>query len=91
MDVFLIKKPLVTEKSTGLNEIGKYVFMVKPRATKPEIRKAIQEIYKVTPLRVNIVNVPGKTRRFRGLRAKASGYRKAVVTLRPGEKIDLGR
>ncbi|MEK9172980.1 MAG: 50S ribosomal protein L23 [Patescibacteria group bacterium] len=89
MNTFLIKRPLVTEKSTNLNEIGKYVFAVDPRATKNEVKKLIKEIYKVDPIRVNIINLPSKTKRFRNIRGKESGITKAIVTLKEGQKIDL--
>lgn len=85
-----IKKPWVTEKSGLGNLVGKYVFMVESHATKPEIRKAIKEIYKVDAVQVNVVNRPGKRKRFRGVvRGTQEGYRKAVVTLKEGQKIDL--
>ncbi len=89
MNTSLIKKPLITEKSTNLNEIGKYVFSVDPRATKNEVKKLIKEIYKVDPTSVNIVNLPAKTKRFRNIRGKESGITKAIVTLKAGQKIDL--
>lgn len=90
-DTFLIKKPWVTEKSTALNEAGKYVFIVKPSATKNEVKKAIQELYRVHPLRVNIIRRLAKKKRFRNVKGSQSGYKKAIVTLPKGEKIDLGR
>ncbi len=90
-DVFLIEKPLITEKSTDLMAIGKYVFIVKPAATKNEIRKAIKDIYKVDAVRVNIVHLPDKARSYRGLAYKKAGLKKAIVTLKEGQKIDLGR
>ena len=89
MNQFLIKKPVVTEKSTDLNKIGKYVFVVAPSATKNEIKKAIHAIYKVDVTQVTIVNLPPKTRRYRGLERKKGGYKKAVVTLKPNQKIDI--
>ncbi|TSC82037.1 MAG: large subunit ribosomal protein L23 [Parcubacteria group bacterium Gr01-1014_20] len=89
MNTFFIKKPLITEKATSLNEIGKYVFAVDPRATKNEVKKLIKEIYKVDPTSVNIVNLPPKTKRFRNIRGKESGITKAIVTLKEGQKIDL--
>jgi len=89
-DTFLIKKPWVTEKSGVANTIGKYVFVVQNRATKPEIKKAIQEMYKVDVVSVNVVNRPPKAKRFgRGLKGTQEGYRKAVVTLKSGQKIDI--
>jgi large subunit ribosomal protein L23 len=90
-DIFLIKQPHITEKATGLNLAGKYVFVVKPSATKGEVKKAVKELYRVDATAVNIVNLPGKTRRYRGLPSKRSGSKKAIVTLKEGQKIDLGR
>jgi large subunit ribosomal protein L23 len=69
--------------------MGKYVFMVKTGATKPEIKKAVHEVYKVDVVAVNVVNRPGKTKRFRGVKGKQGSYRKAIVTLKEGQKIDL--
>lgn len=90
-DVFTIKKPWVTEKATDLNTVGKYVFMVKPTATKNEIKKAIHALYRVDVTAVAIVRVPGKPKRFRNVSKTASGYKKAIVTVKAGQKIDLGR
>lgn len=87
---FLIKKPWVTEKATDLNAMGKYVFMVKDGATKPEIKKAVKAVYKVDVTSVNVVNRPPKSKRFgRGLKGAQEGYRKAIVTLKDGQKIDI--
>ncbi|RJQ29562.1 50S ribosomal protein L23 [Candidatus Parcubacteria bacterium] len=90
-DVFIIKKPWITEKSTRLNEMGKYVFMVQPSATKNEVGKLVEEIYHVHPIRVHIVRRPGKEKRFRNVSGTQGKYKKAIVTLKAGEKIDLGR
>ncbi len=90
-DVFLIEKPLITEKSTDLMAVGKYVFIVKPTATKNEVKKAIKDIYKVDAAQVNIVRLPKKTRFYRGLSYQKAGLKKAIVTLKEGQKIDLGR
>ncbi|MGC9599297.1 MAG: 50S ribosomal protein L23 [Minisyncoccia bacterium] len=89
-DVFLIKKPWVTEKSTGLAQLGKYVFIVKPKATKQEVKKAVKEIYKVDAVAVNVVNRPPKRKRFgANIKGSQEGYRKAIVTLKAGQKIDI--
>jgi large subunit ribosomal protein L23 len=86
----IIKKPWITEKSGLLNVAGQYVFMVESGATKPEIKKAINELYKVEVAAVNVVNRPPKTKKFRGVKRGAHGaYRKAIVTLKKGQKIDL--
>ncbi len=87
-DIFLIQRPLITDKATALSSMGKYLFMVKSNATKPEIKKAVKDIYKVDSVAVNIVNIPGKTKRFRNTRKKQTGYKKAIVTLKAGQKID---
>ena len=91
MNTFLIKKPIVTEKSTGLSALGKYVFMVASSATKQEVKKAIHDLYKVDPTSVNIVNRPAKRKRAGGrIRGgRQSGYKKAIVTLKKGQKIDI--
>lgn len=90
-DIFLIKRPHITEKSTDLNEVGKYVFIVKPEATKNEVKKLISSIYKVDAVGVNIVNLPAKTKRFRNIFGKSGGVKKAIVTLKKGQKIDLSK
>lgn len=89
-DAFIIKKPWVTEKSTDLSAKGKYVFIVSNNATKPEVKKAVKEIYKVDAVQVNIVNLPGKQKRFgQAMKGMTEGRRKAVVTLKEGQKIDI--
>ncbi len=89
-NVFVIKKPYITEKSTDLNKIGKYVFIVEPSATKNEIKKALGKIYGVEVVKIQTVSLPGKKRRFRNLAGLQSGYKKAVVTLKDRQKIDIG-
>lgn len=90
MNTLLIKKPWITEKSTELTAHGQYVFMVMPRATKQEIKKAIKDIYKVDAVSVNVLNRVGKQKRFRGVMTKPKdAYKKAIVTLKEGQKIDL--
>jgi large subunit ribosomal protein L23 len=90
-DTFLIKQPWITEKSVVLNETGKYVFVVKPSATKNEIKKAVHDLYKVDVVSVNLVNTASKTKMFRGRKSEKSGFKKAYVTLKEGQKIDLAR
>ena len=89
MDPFIIKKPWITEKSTDLNKIGQYVFLVKKNATKPEVKKVVKEIYKVDVVAVNIVNRPAKAKRVGQHFGTQQGYKKAIVTLKAGQKIDL--
>ena len=90
-DIFLIKEPRITEKASDLQAAGQYVFVVKPTATKPEVAKAVKDLYHVDAVAVNIVNVRGKVRRYRGLPSPRTGMKKAIVTLKKGQTIDLGR
>jgi large subunit ribosomal protein L23 len=90
----IIIAPLITEKSMGGTAVSQYTFEVHPRATKTQIKLAVQEIFKVSVLKINTVNVGGKLKNFarRGVRTsgKQSDWKKAVVTLKPGQKIELG-
>ncbi len=88
-DPLLITRPHITEKSGDLNARGKYVFMVKLYATKPEVKKAVKDVYGVDAVSVRIIRTPGKTKRFRGLPHRTGGLKKAIVTLKEGQKIDL--
>jgi len=89
-DTFTIKKPWITEKAGIMSADGKYVFVVKNGASKPEVKKAIKAIYKVDVVSVNMVNRPAKTKRFgAGRTGGQQGFRKAIVTLKKGQKIDL--
>ena len=81
---FLFNSHMLTEKDR------KYVFIVAKNATKPEVKKAIKDIYKVDVAEVNIVNRPAKRKRFAGrIQGAQEGLRKAIVTLKEGQKIDL--
>jgi large subunit ribosomal protein L23 len=90
-DIFLLKKPWITEKSTDLSKGGKYVFVVKSGAKKPEIKKAVKEVYKVDAVAVNIINKPPKSKRMGALKGSQAGYKKAIVTLKEGQKIEVGQ
>ena len=83
----VIKKPLVTEKSTDLQMKQDYVFAVDPRATKPQIKQAVEKVFKVTVINVNVMNMPGKIKAIGRRRVHTVGFKKAVVTLKPGDKI----
>lgn len=87
----VVIEPVVTEKSYAGIEEGKYTFSVNPDATKTEIRQAIEQIFGVRVRDVNTLKRPGKRRRVPGTwrYGKTSGKKHAVVTLEPGEKIDL--
>jgi large subunit ribosomal protein L23 len=85
----IIKQPLVTEKNTILQGQGKYVFEVGLRATKPQIKKAIETIYTVGVTDVNIISVAGKKKRVKTGFSMTPSWKKAVVSLKAGDKIEL--
>ena len=85
----LIRKPIITEKSTILGEQGKYVFEVAYNAEKSMIQKAIEQIFTVKVKAVNIINQTGKQKRFKGVIGRRSDVKKAVVTLEKDHSIDL--
>lgn len=89
MNAFIVKKPQITEKATDLSRAGKYVFIVELSSTKNEIRKALKKIYNVDVLKIQTVVRKPKTKRFRGRAGAKSGYKKAIVTLKEGQKIDI--
>ncbi|MGC9049085.1 MAG: 50S ribosomal protein L23 [Patescibacteria group bacterium] len=85
----ILIKPIITEKATGLETLNKYVFEVSPRTNKIEIKKAIKELYNVEPLKIQIINIKGKFVRYGRARGKTKNWKKAIVTLKRGEKIDF--
>ena len=88
-DIFTIKKPHITEKATDLNAIGKYVFMVEPSATKNEIKKALKKIYSVDVVKIQTITRTAKEKKFRSRSGIKAGYKKAIVTLKEGQKIEI--
>jgi large subunit ribosomal protein L23 len=91
MDIYsVIKKPLVTEKSTVARDEGnKYIFEVDRRATKIEIRNAVEKIFKVKVVTVRTMNFTGKKKRVGRIIGSRSDWKKAVVTLAPGSSIEV--
>lgn len=85
----VIKRPMVTEKSTGLLEESKYSFVVDMRANKTQIKQAIEEIFKVKVLAVNTMRVEGKFVRMGRFRGQRPSWKKAIVTLAPGSRIEF--
>lgn len=83
----IIIEPIISEKSVNLTSSAKYVFKVDKKATKNEIKKAIWAIFKVRPEKVNIINTKPKIKRRGRIIGKSVSYKKAIVTLKPGEKI----
>jgi large subunit ribosomal protein L23 len=85
----ILIRPLMTEKSTFLGAENKYVFEVSGRANKTEIAKAIHGIYQVKPIKINIINSFGKKIRTNRGAGKTKDWKKAIVTLKAGEKIEV--
>lgn len=86
---FLIKNPIISERATEMSHLRKYVFLVDGGATKPEIKKALEGIYKINVEKVNVVNTRPKPRRSGKYEGVKPGYRKAIVTLKEGQKLDI--
>lgn len=86
---FLVKNPLITEKGTFLNQFGKYLFLVDKKANKSEVKKVVESVYKVKVTSVNIINTKPKPRRLGKTMGTKPGYKKAIVTLAKGEKLDV--
>lgn len=85
----VIRRPLVTEKGTDMMADGKYVFEVDPRANKTQIKQAVEAMFDVKVRKVNTSRVPGKLRR-RGLDVgRTREWKKATVTLAPGQSIEI--
>ena len=85
----IIVAPVVTEKSTRLGEHNQVVFKVRNEATKPEIKAAVEGLFGVEVRAVNTLIVKGKVKRFRGQAGRRSDVKKAIVTLREGQTIDV--
>ena len=84
-----ILSPMVTEKSTNLSEQNKIVFKVPKEANKINIKKNIEKIFKVNVTKINIINKQNRTVVKRGKKVKIQGFKKAIITLKKGQSIDL--
>jgi len=85
----IIRRPHMSEKAAfGADERNQHVFRVAPDATKPEIRQAVERLFKVKVRNVRVLNVKGKRKRFGMVEGKRDGWRKAIVRLEPGQDID---
>ena len=84
-----ILSPLLTEKSTNLSEQNKIVFKVPFKANKKNLKSNIEKIFKVNVTKINIINKKDRTKLTRGRKVKISGFKKAIVTLKKGQSIDL--
>ncbi len=85
----IILEPVVTEKSTNLSSLNKVIFKVAPFATKANIKKSVEKLFKVSVIKVNTINLHPRFKMVRGKVAKSSGYKKAIVTLKKGQSIDI--
>ncbi len=85
----ILKRPHVSEKTTRLAEKNRYVFEVYPKANKTEIKKAIEDVYGVDVLKVNIIKIPRKGRGFGRTEGFKSGYKKAIVRIKESQKIEI--
>ena len=81
--------PSITEKSTSLSELNKIVFKVHKDASKNSIKKSIEKIFKVNVVKINTINLKGKNKIVRNKKASKPGYKKAIITLKKGQSIDL--
>ena len=84
-----ILSPVVTEKSTNLSEQNKIVFKVPSRSNKKNLKKNIEKIFKITVVKINIINKQSRSKISRGKKVKIAGYKKAIITLKKGQSIDL--
>ena len=84
-----ILSPLLTEKTTNLSEQNKIVFKVPFKANKKNLKSNIEKIFKVNVTKINIINKKDRTKLTRGRKIKVSGFKKAIVTLKKGQSIDL--
>ena len=84
-----IKSPVITEKATGLSEQNKVIFKVHENASKATIKKNIEKIFKVKVVKINTVNIREKAKMVRNRKSYKSGYKKAIITRKKGQSIDI--
>ncbi|MBI4296642.1 MAG: 50S ribosomal protein L23 [Chloroflexi bacterium] len=85
----VLRRPLITEKNTTLQALGKYVFEVAAKANKRQIKEAVETAFKVGVIDVNVANIPGKSKRMGKRIITTPGVKKAIVTLKQGDKIEF--
>jgi large subunit ribosomal protein L23 len=84
----VLRRPLITEKNTALQALNKYAFEIADGANKMMIKDAVEKAFKVKVTGVNVVTMQGKTKRMGGRIVRSSRWKKAIVTLQPGDKIE---
>lgn len=87
----VVLEPIYSEKATVLNEQSKYTFKVAKFANKQDIKQAVEKIFEVKVLSVNVLNAKGKEKIFKGIKGKRSGFKKAIVSLEKGQVIEFTR
>ena len=85
----VLRQPLITEKNTDLQALNKYAFEVAEDANKPMVKQAVEKAFKVKVTGVNVITVPGKTRRVGRRQVQTRPWKKAIVTLQAGDKIEF--
>jgi large subunit ribosomal protein L23 len=85
----VISRPVITEKATAASEHHKVIFRVRVDVTKAQVKEAVEGLFKVDVTAVNTINVQGKKKTFKGRPGKRKDFKKAIVTLKPGQSIDL--
>jgi large subunit ribosomal protein L23 len=85
----IIRGPVITEKATNASEHNQVIFRVPLTATKREVKAAVEGLFRVDVTAVNTIRMMGKTKRFRGRPGRRSDYKKAIVTLREGQRVDV--
>ncbi len=85
----VLRRPLITEKNAILQSQGKYVFEIATEANKQQVKQAVEKAFKVGVLAVNVMTVSGKTRRIGRQRVLTQSWKKAIVTIKPGDKIEF--
>jgi len=85
----ILRKPVITEKSTSLSKDNKYTFIVDLKANKVEIRQAVENLFKVKVKKVNTMRVKGKIKRVRRIPGRTPDTKKAIVTLKEGDRIEI--
>ena len=86
---FLLKRPIITEKSTELGKYGKYTFLVAKELTSSEAKKIVESKYNVKVIKTNVINAKSKVRRLGNSVGEKPGYKKIIVTLQKGQKLDI--
>jgi len=89
MDKFVVKNPIVTEKSTELGKNGKYIFLIDKNTTASEAKKIVENIYQVKVTDTNVINIKSKKRRLGNSVGIKPGYKKVIMTFQKGQKLDI--